>query len=136
MNPPWSYTGLFCSAITRIKERNGSVPFALKLRWLNDVAAGLAYLHKKECVHKDIKAKNVLLDENLTAKLGDFELTTRGPDSTETREFGKKFPQAILAGTLTHMAPETILNYELLKEPHSSYDVYSFGIQAKNAMLF
>ena len=55
----------------------------LELNWSTrrniciEVARGLAYLHEEsrlKIVHRDIKATNVLLDKDLTAKISDFGL--------------------------------------------------------------
>lgn len=46
------------------------------------VAQGLAFLHEEiqpHVVHRDIKASNVLLDKDLTAKISDFGLAKLFP---------------------------------------------------------
>lgn len=46
-------------------------------------ATGLAYLHEElvpHIVHRDIKASNILLDENFHPKIGDFGLAKLFPD--------------------------------------------------------
>ena len=46
------------------------------------VARGLAFLHeetKPHIVHRDIKASNILLDENLMPKISDFGLAKLFP---------------------------------------------------------
>lgn len=50
------------------------------------IARGLAYLHEEsrlKIVHRDIKASNVLLDKDLSAKISDFGLARlSGEDET------------------------------------------------------
>ncbi|MQM02990.1 hypothetical protein Taro_035765 [Colocasia esculenta] len=83
-------------------------------------AQGLAFLHEEarpHIVHRDIKASNVLLDKDLTPKIGDFGLAKLFPDSVShisTR----------VAGTMGYLAPE----YALLGQLTKKADVYSFGV--------
>ncbi|XP_057461221.1 G-type lectin S-receptor-like serine/threonine-protein kinase SD2-5 [Actinidia eriantha] len=84
-----------------------------------DIAKGLAYLHE-DCSHKifhlDIKPQNILLDDNLNARISDFGLS---------KLIDKDQSQVITAlrGTPGYLAPEWLtLNIT------EKVDVYSFGV--------
>ena len=55
------------------------LPWRLRLKFLNEIADALAYLHhhnpNKPFVHGDLKPTNILLTNDLTVKLGDLEST-------------------------------------------------------------
>jgi serine/threonine protein kinase/cyclophilin family peptidyl-prolyl cis-trans isomerase len=44
------------------------------------IAAGLAHVHAHEILHRDIAARNVFMDRNLSPRLGDFGLALRAND--------------------------------------------------------
>ncbi|KAF9995012.1 hypothetical protein BGZ79_000211 [Entomortierella chlamydospora] len=84
-----------------------SLEWRSKTRIARQVALGLAYLHSKNIIHCDLKSSNILLTENLDAKICDF-----GPANGN-------------GGTLPWMAPE-----RLQDPPQSSTksDIYSLGV--------
>ncbi|PIN14017.1 Fibroblast/platelet-derived growth factor receptor [Handroanthus impetiginosus] len=67
-----------------------------------DVARGVEYLHslaQQSFIHRDLKTSNILLGDDVRAKVSDFGLVKPAPDgnySVETR----------LAGTFGYLAPE------------------------------
>ncbi|KAL4434836.1 hypothetical protein ABPG77_005363 [Micractinium sp. CCAP 211/92] len=82
-----------------------------------DVASALAYLHGKHVMHFDIKASNVLLTRDLTAKLADVGLSKNLTHTLATQKDGP-------VGTFAWCAPELLMN----KPCTLSADIYSFGV--------
>ncbi|KAF3783592.1 putative LRR receptor-like serine/threonine-protein kinase [Nymphaea thermarum] len=83
-----------------------------------DVAAGLEYLHsgcKPAIIHRDVKTTNILLNEQLEAKLADFGIS-RVDEKTQT--------STVIAGTPGYIDPDYSETSILTKKS----DVYSFGV--------
>eukprot|EP00897_Mesotaenium_endlicherianum_P004725 jgi/Mesen1/4280/ME000022S03569 len=97
-------------------NRNKKLPFKMVIQLALDAARGLAYLHSKHIVHRDVKSDNMLLDKYKHIKIADF-----GVSRVESSEGKECLP---MAGTFGYMAPEILKG-----EPYDhKVDVYSFGI--------
>lgn len=94
---------------------------------LMEVALAMEHLHAMHIMHRDLKAKNVLLSSSLvdargfTAKVSDFGLSKLVADTAMTYP-GESSNEA--SGTITHMAPETLSE----GKASPAADVYAFGI--------
>jgi serine/threonine protein kinase len=86
---------------------------------LTEAAAGLAHLHEKGWVHRDIKPDNFLVNDENVVKLIDFNLTQK-PAGALSKLFGGRTK---VQGTHSYMAPEQIRGQAL----DARADIYSFG---------
>ncbi len=87
---------------------DGRLDLALVLNLALDVARAMVYLHSRDIIHGDLKARNVLLKSGssepgraLTAKVADFGLS-------QPLVSGQHALGSSCQGTLTHMAPEVL----------------------------
>jgi serine/threonine-protein kinase len=89
---------------------------AVALEVIRQVAAGLAYAHRRRVVHRDVKPANILIFADGRAAIGDFGSSrfTQGATRTYTD-----------AGTLGYMAPE-----QAYGRVRFASDVFSLGLIA------
>ena len=85
------------------------------LETMRGVLEGLAYLHERGVVHRDVKPENILVERNGHARLVDFDLSVRA-DETLSRP--------TLAGTIAYLSPEQARGRPVT--PGS--DLYAVGI--------
>ena len=91
-----------------------------KAHLLHDVACGLQYLHSKKplIIHRSLSANNILVSENLTAKIGDLG-QARILELVNDKERLSTCP-----GNPLHMPPEALMHKPIYD---SSLDIFSFG---------
>lgn len=104
-------------------ENSPCIPLGLKRSILADVARGLVYLHEHKpypIVHRDLSAKNVLLDFGMVAKisdLGNSRIVGLNPD-----QLARTLSRA--PGTPVYMPPEAL---DDTSRYGPSLDIFSFG---------
>ncbi len=97
-------------------QAGGPLPLPDVLRLATEIASGLDALHQHGVVHRDIKASNLLIDEEGRTLLTDFGLA-KGRAYTALTRPGQ------VVGTLDYLAPELIRG-----EPGTpASDIYGFG---------
>ncbi|CAL9199874.1 unnamed protein product [Musa hybrid cultivar] len=92
-----------------------------RVRIAVDAAKGLEFLHEKvqpSVIHRDIRSSNVLLFEDFTAKIADFNLSNQAPD------MAARLHSTRVLGTFGYHAPEYAMTGQLTQKS----DVYSFGV--------
>ncbi|KAA8544727.1 hypothetical protein F0562_019569 [Nyssa sinensis] len=98
-----------------------SLDWAMRMKAATTLAQGIAFLHDKvkpQVVHRDIRASNVLLDEEFGAHLMGVGLSKFVP-------WEVMHERTVMAGgTYGYLAPEFVYRNELTTKS----DVYSFGV--------
>ncbi|MFO0878918.1 MAG: serine/threonine-protein kinase [Gemmataceae bacterium] len=89
-------------------------------RIVRQIALALEHMRDRGLVHRDVKPRNILLDQQGTAFLVDFGLATAPVVPSEST------PKQVIAGTLPYMAPEQARG-DLTQIDHRT-DIYALGV--------
>ncbi|KAL6567803.1 Protein NSP-INTERACTING KINASE 3 [Orobanche gracilis] len=111
------------SVASRLKDHIHGRPvldWSKRKRIALGTARGLVYLHEQcdpKVIHRDVKAANILLDEDFEAVVGDFGLA-------KLLDHSDSHVTTAVRGTVGHIAPE----YLSTGQSSEKTDVFGFGI--------
>lgn len=99
------------------------LPLDVLLRICYEAGKGLAYIHKNDIVHKDVKPDNILVSEDFkTVKITDFGIA-KLPKRRWHKDIFPKSGTVTKFGIISYIAPE-----QTKGKANFCSDIYSFGI--------
>ncbi|KAF8528486.1 hypothetical protein BU17DRAFT_37976 [Hysterangium stoloniferum] len=122
-DPPWFFVSPYM--------KNGNLPTFLKaavadkrrpepLQMMQEIAVGMAHLHRTGVLHGDLKANNILIDDQLRCVISDF-----GQSESRSEVYRLSQTPKPPRGTVRWQAPELISGRSNLT---AQADVYAFAI--------
>ncbi|KAH9295037.1 hypothetical protein KI387_038625, partial [Taxus chinensis] len=117
---PFMEHGSVASCIQGKKENEETLDWTTRMHIALGAARGLSYLHEQcdpKIIHRDVKAANILLDEEFEAVVGDFGLA-------RLMNYKDTHVTTVVRGTIGHIAPE----YISTGKSSEKTDVYGYGI--------
>ncbi|XP_027917126.1 somatic embryogenesis receptor kinase 1-like isoform X3 [Vigna unguiculata] len=117
---PFMVNGSVDSCLRDRPESQPPLQWPVRKRIALGAAKGLAYLHdhcNPKIIHRDIKAANILLDEDFEAVVGDFGLA-------KLMDYRNTHVTTAVRGTLGHIPPE----YLSTGKSSEKTDVFGYGV--------
>jgi serine/threonine protein kinase len=104
INPPMLIMELLPrgSVYDVIHDKDAVIHYSLAYKWAIETARGMTKLHSESIIHRDLKSKNLLVDQNWTVKVSDFGLS-----ELKSSLIGESIAKL---GTLPWTAPEIFKN--------------------------
>ncbi|KAG8826154.1 hypothetical protein FRC17_008355 [Serendipita sp. 399] len=103
---------------TYIFNKSLPFPWRLRLSFATDIARALAYLHARNCIHRDLKGENLLITSNGRLKITDFGFARIAAKNLEESK------RLTFCGTDSYMSPEILIGLEF----GLPTDVFSLGV--------
>ena len=104
--------------LDRLIQSGKSQPLASKLRIIEQVCNALAYAHRNDVIHRDVKPANVIVQSDGVVKLLDFGIARQEKTESRLTRTGS------VIGTLQYMAPERLRNAAF----DGRSDIFSVGV--------
>ncbi|KAI4299066.1 hypothetical protein L6164_032559 [Bauhinia variegata] len=117
---PFMANGSVASCLRDRPQSQPALEWSIRKRISLGSARGLAYLHdhcNPKIIHRDVKAANILLDEDYEAVVGDFGLA-------KLMDYKDTHVTTAVRGTIGHIAPE----YLSTGKSSEKTDVFGYGV--------
>ncbi|XP_050126538.1 uncharacterized protein LOC126603661 isoform X3 [Malus sylvestris] len=117
---PYMANGSVASCLRDRPEGQPALDWPIRQRIALESARGLAYLHDHcdpKIIHRDVKAANILLDEEFKAVVGDFGLA-------KLMDYRDTHVTTDVRGTIGHIAPEYLSTGKCSEKT----DVFGYGV--------
>jgi serine/threonine protein kinase len=103
------------------------IPYHIQINVCHDITLALSFLHSNGIIHRDLSSNNVLMNDDMRAKVTDFGMASLG----EMNPLATNLTFTMCPGTDVYMPPEAVQDKPVYTE---KIDCFSFGVNAIQIM--